>query len=268
VRRLTGQRHSGGVRTPGKPPPCPVGWHTGPPDFIGVGGQRCGTTRWFRLLSAHPEVASSAEPKELHFFDRFYAGGFTDQDATHYAQYFPRDGRRKTGEWTPLYGSSPWVAKLLARAAPDVRLLMLVRDPIERFLSALRHSSRLASEQGMPLSRLAPVEAFRRGLYKSELDGLLDYFDSSRILLLQYERCLREPLEQLRRTYEFIGLDEIDFLPPNLDANPNFQSSKPILDDETRDSYVRAYRQDVEALAAAYPEIDLGLWPNFAHLAG
>jgi hypothetical protein len=256
------------VRQPAPPPSCPPGWVTGPPDFVGVGAQRCGTTRWFRLIASHPEVASLPEDKELHFFDRFYAGGFSDEEVARYREYFPRDGRRKTGEWTPLYGSSAWVPKLLARAAPGTRLLVLLRDPVERFSSALQHNARLSHEQGMPLNRLAPVEAFRRGFYHAEIGMLLPYFDPSQILVLQYERCAREPLEQLRRTFEFIGLADTGFAPAELDANPNPQPSKPKLDAEARDSYVRAYRDDVEALAAAFPEIDLALWPNFADLAG
>jgi hypothetical protein len=213
-------------------------------------------------------VASSPADKELHFFDRFYGGGFTDAGPSRYHDYFPRPDNQKTGEWTPLYGSSPWVPKLLARAAPEARLLMLVRDPIERLASALQHNARLSREQGMPLSRLAPVEAFRRGFYHSEITGLLPYFDSSQILVLQYERCAREPLAELRRTFEFIGLTDTDFAPAELDANPNPQASKPKLDPDTRDSYVRAYREDVEKLAGAFPDLDLRLWPNFADLAG
>lgn len=267
VRRLTRQRHDGGVRAPDPPPLCPSGWTTGPPDFVGVGAQRCGTTRWFRLIASHPEVASSPERKELHFFDRFYEGGFSDAELCDYHRYFPRESDRKTGEWTPLYASSPWVPKLLARSAPDARLLMLVRDPVERYLSALRHNARLAHEQGMPLSRLAPVESFRRGFYHAEIDALLPYFDPTRILVLQYERCAREPLEQLRRTFEFIGLSDTRFVPEALDSNPNPQTSKPHLDAETRDSYARAYRDDVKRLASAFPEIDLRLWPNFAELS-
>lgn len=267
VRRLTRQSHDGGVRTPAPPPTCPAGWEIGPPDFVGVGAQRCGTTRWFRLIASHPEVSSSPEDKELHFFDRFYDGGFTEADVTAYHRYFPRQGDGKTGEWTPLYGSSAWVPKLVARATPDARLLILLRDPVERFASALQHNVRLSHEQGMPLNRLAPVEAFRRGFYHAEIKMLLPYFDRSQILVLQYERCAREPLEQLRRTFEFIGLTDTGFAPAELDANPNPQTSKPKLDAEARDSYVRAYRDDVEGLAAAYPEIDLALWPNFAELA-
>jgi Sulfotransferase family len=268
VRRLTKQSGDGGVQLPAPPPECPPGWRPGPPDFVGIGAQRAGTTRWFRLLGSHPEVASSPLAKELHFFDRFYEGGFEDADVGRYHEYFPRADGLKTGEWTPLYGNAPWVPKMLARAAPDARLLMLVRDPVERLVSGLQHNARVAREQGLPMSRLAPVEAFSRGLYHAQAMSFLGCFDRSRFLLLQYERCLREPLAELRRTLEFVGVSDVDFAPPDLDANPNPQHSKPSLDADTCDSYARAYREDVLALAAEFPELDLALWPNFSELAG
>jgi hypothetical protein len=120
----------------------------------------------------------------------------------------------------------------------------------------------------MPLSALAPVESFARGLYHAQLERILDHFDRSRVLVLQYERCVREPLPELRRTLEFIGVEDAGFVPAELEAHPNSQPSKPALDPDARDSYVRAYRDDVVALASAFPQIDLTLWPNFAELAG
>jgi Sulfotransferase domain len=251
---------------PPPPTPCPPDQRIGPPDFVGMGGQRCGTTRWFRLIASHPEVAVPPLSKELHYFDRFFGGGFTGDDAECYREYFPRREGQIAGEWTPLYASAPWIPRLLARAAPDAKLLMLVRDPVERFASGLKHNGRLSREQGMPLSRLAPVEAFARGLYHAQLQGVLDHFDRSQILVQQYERCSREPLPELRRTLDFIGVTDPGFVPPGLDTNPNPQPSKPKLDSDTRDCYARAYRDDVIALANAFPEIDLGLWPNFADL--
>lgn len=267
VRRLTMQKADGGVPVPAPPPPCPPGLLTAPPDFVGIGGQRCGTTRWFRLIAEHPEISVPPLAKELHYFDRFYEGGFTAADAKRYADYFPHREGEKAGEWTPQYVSAPWVAAQLARAAPEAKLLMLVRDPVERFVSGLQHNARAAREHGLPQNRLAPLEAFSRGFYHAQLQHVREHFDPARLLVLQYERCTREPLSELRRTFEFIGVEDVDFVPPTLDAHPNSQASKPCLDPETVASYVGAYRADVLALARDFPGIDLRLWPNFAGLA-
>jgi hypothetical protein len=267
VRRLTLQRHDGGILTPGSPPACPPGWTVAPPDFVGIGAQRAGTTRWFDLIAAHPEVVPpQAAAKELHYFDRYYAADFSDGDAAGYAEHFPRNSGRKAGEWTPLYMAAPWIPPLLAVSAPAARLLVLLRDPVERYLSGLQHDTYLARDQGQPLSQLAPVEAFARGFYHAQLTRLLNHFERSQVLILQYERCSKDPLKELRKTFEFIGLDA-GFVPDLESHHPNRQRSKPTLPAERRDAYVRAYSKDVTALADNFPEIDLGLWPNFAHLA-
>lgn len=266
VRRLTRQRYDGAVHFPPAPPACPEGWSIGPPSFVGVGGQRCGTTRWFNLIASHPEVVRPLVTKELDYFDRFYAGGFTPAHAEGYQEYFPRDRDRKTGEWSPSYMSSPWIPGLLARAAPDARLLVLLRDPVERYLSGLQHDTQVAREQGLSLSELAPLEAFMRGFYYSQLTRILRHFDRSQMLFLQYERCTREPLVELRRTFVFLELKDTEFA-PDIRTHPHHQPKKPQLDHETLDTYVQAYSEDVIALAEAFPEIDLRAWPNFAHLA-
>ena len=266
--RLAGRLEHGGVRVAPAPPVCPAGWRTGPPDFVGVGVQRGGTSRWFDLITAHPEVVHRAREKELHYFDRFYAGGWTPDEVAGYHEHFPRPEGCRAGEWTPMYMSAPWIPRLLAAAAPEARLLVSVRDPVERFLSGLEHDTRIAKEAGIPLSQLAPFEAFMRGFYHAQLMRLLAHFERSQILILQYERCVTEPLAQLRRTFEFLGLRDTSFAPDVEERVNASHSAKRSLDRGTLDSYVQIYREDVRALIDSFPEIDVRLWPNFAHLAG
>jgi hypothetical protein len=265
-RRATLLTDGGGMDMPPSLEDQPTGRRTGPPDFIGVGVQRCGTTRWFDLISAHPEVAGSIGAKELHYFDRFFAGGCTAEEVDRYHDYFPRVSGCKTGEWTPMYSSAPWVPPLLAQAAPDARLLVLLRDPVERYLSGLQLDAARASKRGAPLSPYAPFEQLVRGFYHTQLLGLLRHFDRSRILILQYERCTLEPIPQLRRTFEFLGLSDVEFV-PDLGARPQHQPNKPKLDASTRRAYVQSYEDDTRRLIESFPEIDVSLWPNFTHLS-
>jgi len=257
-----------GVMMPPPVPECPAGWGTGPPDFVGVGAQRAGTTRWFDLIVTHPEIAPpAATRKELHYFDRFHAGGFNTAQAEAYHEYFPRPERQLTGEWTPAYLAAPWAPAMLAAAAPEARLLVLLRDPIERYLSGLRRHQRVALATQAPLNAMAPLEAFMRGLYAAQLAHLLKHFDRSRVLVLQYERCVREPLEELRRTFAFLGVCDTEFEPPALEAHPNRQPEKPELHPDARQALVEAYSDDVSQLMGGFSEIEVGLWANFAHLA-
>jgi hypothetical protein len=256
-----------GVRTPPPPPVPPEGWRTGAPDFVGVGAQRSGTTRWFDLIVAHPGVAAPpATRKELHYFDRFHSGAFTATDAARYGEYFPRPPGLLTGEWSPSYLPSPRVPAMLAAAAPEARLLVLLRDPVERYVSALQRHHRVARASGQPLNAMAPLDAFARGLYRAQLKRLLRRFARPRVLILQYERCTSDPRSELRRTYEFLGVGDAGFVPA-LDAHPNRQAEKLELHRDARKALVEAYAEEVALLINEFPELDVSLWPNFAQLA-
>lgn len=255
-----------GIRTPPPPPAVPAGWRAGRPDFVGVGAQRSGTTRWFDLIVAHPEVAAPiATRKELHYFDRFHCDAFTAANAAAYSDYFPRPEGLLSGEWSPSYLPSPWTPAMLAAAAPQARLLVLLRDPVERYISALARHHRVADARKEPLNAMAPLDAFARGLYHSQLARLLERFARSQVLILQYERTTAQPRSELRRTYEFLALGDPGFV-PDLGAHPNRQAEKPDLHPDARRALIEAYAEEVALLSGDYPEIDLGLWPNFAAL--
>jgi hypothetical protein len=221
----------------------PRGWRTGPPDFVGIGAQRCGTTWWYSLLCAHPGVYHPpATPKERHWFDRRPAR------VERYARLFPRPEGAIAGEWTPRYMFDPWAPALLRRAAPEAKLLVLLRDPIER----------LASSRAPTFGDDA--QAVARGLYHAQLERVLEHFPQEQLLVQQYERCVADPAAELARTYAFLGLDA-SFVPAGLTARVNAsRSPKPELPAERLAELRRTFLPDAERLAAAFPELDLSLW--------
>jgi hypothetical protein len=252
-----------GVRVPGPVPECPPGSATAPPDFVGVGAQRSGTTRWFDLMLEHPRlVGSPATRKELHYFDRFEAGGFTDADRETYARYFPRPPGRLAGEWTPTYMADIRTIALLARAAPEAKLLVLLRDPVERYRSGMHRQHRVAQALGGAIDQNAPLVEYARGLYAEQLSRLLDHVPRSRVLLLQYEACVAEPARELARTFAFLGVEPADVGDPLEQHHPNRQAAKLALDDAVGRALVGAYAHDLRRLQAEWPELDLALWPS------
>ena len=99
------------------PPPLRAGETIGPPDFVGIGVQKAGTTWWFSEIARHPDVYTREDlHKERHFFDRL-AAPFSPPDIVDYRGWFPRPAGRRTGEWTPDYLSSPWVPPAPGRSA-------------------------------------------------------------------------------------------------------------------------------------------------------
>ena len=109
-----------------------------PPDFVGIGAQRSGTSWWHGLIETHPHVHALGWPfKELHFFDER-----RDADARAYHELFRRPRGRLAGEWTPRYMYDAHTPALLRRAAPDARLLVMLRDPDRAFPFRVRARAR------------------------------------------------------------------------------------------------------------------------------
>ena len=130
------------------------------PGFLIVGGQRCGTTSMYRALSQHPVVLKAVLHKGVHYFDEDYARGIG-----WYQAHFPlkaharwagrlADAAAVTFESSPFYMFHPLAAQRISRDLPGVKLLVLIRDPVERAYSAHAHE----------LARGYETEPFERAL--------------------------------------------------------------------------------------------------------
>jgi hypothetical protein len=246
---------------PPEPPRCPPGWRVGPPDFVGVGVQKAGTSWWSALIHEHPAVErSGGRPKELHYFDTFWEESFGAREVERYARYFPRPDGALSGEWTPGYIIDFWTPGLLAKAAPDTRILVLLRDPIERLRSGLAHQS---GTTRAPLTHRDVAGAFTRGLYAPQLRRVLDAFPREQVRIAQYEACRADPQGQLAATFRFLGLEEVD-LPASAfasEVNPT-PGRKPELSPALREALLEGYAPDLEQLPSLAPGIDLSLWAS------
>ncbi len=240
------------------PPASGPGESTGPPNFVGIGVQKGGTSWWYELIAEHPSVTSRADiHKERHYLSRFASQPFGGSEVETYYGWFPRREGTITGEWTPDYLGYPWVPGLLARAAPAAKLLVIVRDPVERFRSGL--SFRLS--QGAFETEATVTDAIRQGFYARGLRRFLDYFPTDHILVLQYERCALEPVEELDATYRFLGLPA--YQPDRLRRSINVSGLKVPIHPDALQRLTDLYAPDVRDLVALFPQIDTSLWPNF-----
>jgi hypothetical protein len=267
IRKLRRRKERARWAEPLKVPECPDGWSTGPPDFVGIGAQRAGTSWWYAGIEAHPQVVRVPKRrKELHYFNRFWDGEVPPDLASSYHSLFPRPPGSLAGEWTPRYMNDYWSLPLLHRAAPDTRLLVLLRDPVERYHSGLAFAVNRARRAGSPVRLAALGDALWRGFYAEQLRHVFRFFPREQVLVLQFERCRKEPLRQLRRTCDYLGIEPPDELPEEMTREREPQE-KPPLSESMRGELVERLEVDVSALARLCPEIDLSLWPNFAHLA-
>ena len=159
---------------------------------------------------------------------------------------------------------------MLAHVAPEAKLIVLLRDPVERYVSGLgllQRSGALkgqvgAGELGAREHRI--VEAMDRGRYAAQLGWWLRHFPREQVLLLQYERCVADPQGQLSRTFEFLGLPDQPASVAEVARTRKKSTEHVPLAAELRRLLVDYYAADVAALRKLMPDLDLALWKNFA----
>jgi hypothetical protein len=212
-------------------------------------------------MAAHPEIHVE-NTKELLYFNRWFirhlnSDGCSRQELDSYHDWFPRPPGQLTGEWSPNYVFEYQLAPLLKLTAPRAKMIVMLRDPVERYQSDIsRHMNRQRQ-------RMTQFRSIGNGFYSSILEPWDDRYAPADLLVLQFEACLREPEAMLRRTFEFLGVDGA-FLPAELRTPVNKTAAKVEIEPGLRRLLVQMYEREVAALVARHPDIDLRLWPNFA----
>ena len=111
------------------------------PKWLGIGAQRCGTTWFTRLLTHHPQMDVPGGQFEHHVLYRFgLLREWGEKPQRRYQKLFEGD-EVKLGEFTPFYIRSPWTPAVTKAILPeDTPLIVLLRDPVDRYASSLRHA--------------------------------------------------------------------------------------------------------------------------------
>ena len=189
------------------------------PNFIIIGAMKSGTTSLARYLDAHPEIFIT-RPREPRFFSDGYDSGLDS-----YERLFEGAAAGQVrGEGSTNYsvaGLRPGVPKRIAAVCPDVKLIYLLRDPVERIRSLYRF--RLDRKPDLrPIDRAVfeiPVY-LESARYATQLDAYLEHFDRRQVLVLSSERLYDDRSQQLSLVYAFLGVDA-DFVPSDVDATYN-----------------------------------------------
>jgi hypothetical protein len=237
------------------------------PDWLVVGAQRSGTGSLFEYIVSHPLVGRSAL-EEVHYFDRHYAQGID-----WYRGHFPirlrmniaklgRGGQASTGEATPNYLSHPLAPGRIARTLPHVRLLVLLRNPVDRAYSHFHHERDIGHEPFATFEEALRNEQARlegeierimaddgyysfaqqhfsyvlRGRYAGQLERIFSLFPRERVLVLCSEHLLNDPATVYARVLRFLGLS---------DHRPRYFPRKSVLHYPPLDSAIRSRLQAV-----------------------
>jgi hypothetical protein len=199
------------------------------PDFLIIGGAKCGTTSLYDWLSRHPQILPASE-KEVHFFDyNFFRG--EDWYRSHFAR--PLDGVDcVTGDGSVSYLSHRWAPERAARLLPHAKLIVVMRDPVDRAYSQFQMSrseklevcesfeeaiawegARLRPE----LARIARDPRYNslefgvwsylaRSRYAEHLERWLDFFPREQFLFLRAEEMFADAYGAIERIDEFLGV--------------------------------------------------------------
>jgi len=210
------------------------------PDFIIVGAQKCGTTTLYEHLRHHPQVLASPK-NEVHYFDLEYERGIS-----WYRSHFPLSQHLRfselttrkhtiTGETSPFYFAHPDVPRRMHIHVPNTKLLVVLRDPVDRAWSHYRHwkrlnweklsfkqallfeDSRIKDDIDSCLSRpnargvkLAKYSYKFRGLYLNALKRLWTYFPKEQCKIIIFEEFLASPQLQFNQICNFLGIDNLE----------------------------------------------------------
>jgi hypothetical protein len=217
------------------------GWVTSPfrplPDFLVLGAQKAGTTALYEYLRRHPQITGPSW-KEVSFFDRHWARG-----ESWYRGNFPNVARTRgkhVGEASPSYVFHPLAPRRVQEVVPEARLIVLVRNPVDRALSQYNHEVALGREP-LPFEEALDAEEERlrgeqermaadpryfsrewwshtykaRGRYAEQLERWLAVFPRAQLLVLPSDDLGSDPARAHAQVLEFLRAS-----PQRLDSYP------------------------------------------------
>lgn len=195
------------------------------PNFLVIGAPRAGTTWIERHLRQHPQVFLPVR-KELHFFDREenFAKGIA-----HYESFFRgADGAAVAGEATPDYLHHPLAPERIRRHLGGVRLIVSLRDPVERAYSRYWNArGKFAENEGLSFEeKLERKPQFiYEGYYFDHLSRYLELFDRRDMLCLLFDDMKADGAAFMRSIYAFLEIDA-GFVPKHSASVVNASASK------------------------------------------
>ncbi|MEB3341851.1 tetratricopeptide repeat protein [Okeania sp.] len=238
--------------------------NTNGPNFIIIGAQKSGTTSLENYIAQHPQVIPAIK-KETHFWYRDFEKGIN-----WYLAHFPpipKSEKFITGEATPNYLENYQSAERIYNVFPEVKLLVILRNPVDRAFSQYNHWIRLnwdnrsfetainseleilrknpEKPQGDKNYWQQPENYIGRGVYIEFIKEWLAVFPRKQILILKGEDLYEKPVKTMKKVWKFLELPEYQ-LPEYRKLNPGYYS--PISDEmrQKLSEYFQPHNQRLE----------------------
>jgi len=190
------------------------------PYFIGIGAQKSGTSWIYANLNSHPEI--NMPVKEIHFFSR---NRFEENGVKWYENHFKKIDK-KNGEFSTSYLFCKKTASRIFELYPDVKILAVLRNPINRAYSNYSNDI-MAGKVNKGVGFFSVLdehpEYIDQGFYDEQIKKYLEYFDLKNIKIMIYEDIKSDPELFMKEIYEFLNVDP-NFLSPLLHKkiNPSY----------------------------------------------
>ncbi len=220
------------------------------PDFILVGAQKCGTTWLWRMISEHPQT-DLPKKKEIHFF-----GGIENyqKGIDWYLNHFKgKSWNSVTGEASTTYfydnmpywhnptneilfnNEMPKIAEIIKNTIPDVKIIVVLRNPVDRAISAYTHVLRVIAKNHLVKKESSKVwwslitlaqrnkktRIIEYGYYDRYLKVYKNIFGSNQLKVIVYEDdMVKQPLQTIKGVYQFLGIDD-SFIPNSINKRYN-----------------------------------------------
>ena len=229
------------------------------PNFIIIGCQRCGTTSLYTYLAQHPQILTPIK-KEMDFFSWHFDRGI-DWYLAHFPPMPPGE-QFLTGEASPSYFDSREAPERLYSLFPEAKLIVLLRNPVDRAISQFyrltdlnweaRSLDRVISDEIERLNQNPeyiigeePGNYLARGRYIEFIKNWRTFFPREQLLILKSEDFYAGAATTVKQVLEFLDLPEYQ-LSEYQNANPgSYQPINPSVRDWLRD-YFRPYNQQLE----------------------
>jgi len=179
-------------------------------DFIIGGAQKCGTSALARYIAQHPDIY--IPEGEMHYFDR----RINRHGIQWYLEQFKVGGDRVVGEKTPAYIRYPRVPDAIKAYFPHVRLIFILRDPVNRAYSHYWHLRRQslefrsfedAIEKPFWFGIVKSPGYIERGMYAKQLKPWYQVFDKSQILVVKAEDLKSDTKKVLNSVFDHLGVN-------------------------------------------------------------
>lgn len=192
--------------------------------FFHVGPQKTATTWLYECLLEHPEIGCAISDS-VHYFDIFHHRG----SEWYASQFRPSASNQQLIDFTPSYIRSPWAPRRIADYNPEGRILLCLRNPIDRAFSHYWHEKKkdrynfgfdeVLNNYDLFSSWIEP------GLYAEHIERFLGFFDRDRILVQDFFLLRRDPHAFFSQALRFMGVDA-SFVPGVLETRINAAGTK------------------------------------------